>query len=75
MMIIEIILLILGIPVGLLIAWMCKDELKQGFRWFRMLVILSLVLALFFWIYGIGYIALTCAFIAIVSLISVIKAI
>jgi uncharacterized protein YacL len=73
-MLIELIILILGIPVGLLIAWMCKDELKQGFRWFRMLVILSLVLALFFWLYGLGYIALTCGFIAIVSLISVIKA-
>jgi hypothetical protein len=39
-----------------------------------MLVILSLVLALFFWLYGLGYIALTCGFIAIVSLVSVIKA-
>jgi len=73
-LIINFIILLLGIPVGLLIAWMCKDELISGRKWFRMLVILSLALALFFWLYGIGYIALTCAFIAIVSLISVIKA-
>lgn len=72
--IISIILLVLAIPVGYLIAWMCKDELKQRAKWFRLIVILSIALALFFWLYGFGYIALTCMFMAIVSFISVIKA-
>lgn len=73
MMIIEIILLVLAVPVGFLIAWMAKDELKDGQKWFRMLTIASIVLAGLSWLYGESYIALTLLFIAIASFVSLIK--
>lgn len=72
-MITEIILLLLAIPTGLLVAWLAKDELKSGRKWFKALVIASLALTLFFWIFGFAYISLTLAFIAIVSLVSLVK--
>lgn len=72
-MITEIILLLLAIPAGFLVAWLAKDELKDGEKWFRILVIASLVFALFFWIFGFIYISLTLVFIAIVSLISLVR--
>lgn len=72
-MIIEIFLLALAIPVGLLISWMAKDELKQGRKWFRAIFIIFIAFGGLFWIYDLRYIALTCFFIAIVGLISFIK--
>lgn len=72
-MITEIILLLFAIPVGFLIAWLAKDELVQGRKWFRLLVIASISLALLFWVFGFDYISLTLIFIAIVSLISHLK--
>jgi len=72
-MIIEVILLILAIPAGFIIAWMAKDELKQGKKWFKLIAMTFPAFGLLFWIYGISYIALTCAFIAIAGYISLIE--
>jgi ABC-type Fe3+ transport system permease subunit len=72
-MIVEIILLVLAIPAGFLIAWMARDELIDGRKWFRAIIIASLALAAFFWIFGLVYISLTLVFIAIVSFVSLIK--
>ncbi len=72
-MIFEIILLILAIPVGYLLAWMARDELIDGEKWFKILFIVSIVLAGLFWVFGQGYISWTLLFIAIVALISIIK--
>ena len=72
-MILEVLILILAIPAGFLIAWMARDELIDGQKWFRALVVVSIVLAGLFYFYGQGYVALTCLFIAIVSFISLMK--
>jgi len=40
---IGIILLVLGIPIGNMLAHMTKEELKQGKKWFKLLIILSLI--------------------------------
>jgi ABC-type Fe3+ transport system permease subunit len=37
-------LIILAFPVGLLIAWMAKDELKDGRKWFKALIIVSAII-------------------------------
>jgi cytochrome b len=63
-------ILFLAIPAGYLIAWMAKDELSAGRKWFGLLVIAGLALALAFWILGYGYAAATCLFIAIVGFVS-----
>ena len=72
-MITEIILLLLAIPTGLILAWLAKEELKEGRKWFKALVIASIALAFFFWIFGVRYVSLTFAFIAVASLVSLIK--
>lgn len=72
-MITEIILLLLAIPTGFILAWLAKEELREGRKWFKTLVIASAALASFFWIFGVRYASLTLVFIAIASLISLIK--
>jgi len=72
-MILQIIILVLAIPMGFLIAWMAKDELIVGRKYFRILVILGIIGLIGFWIYGFKEIALTCGFIGIVSLVSYVK--
>lgn len=36
-------ILLLGIPIGMLLAKFTKEELKQGQKWFKILVFLSLI--------------------------------
>ena len=72
-MFIEIVILVLAIPVGFLIAWLTKDELTSGRKWFRILIIASILGVIGFWIYGFPYVSWTFGFILIVSLISFVK--
>lgn len=41
-----ILLIVLAFPVGLLIAWMARDELKDGRKWFKVLIIISVILGI-----------------------------
>ena len=70
---IAIIILVLAIPVGFLIAWLCRDELIEGRVWFRILVIVGVLGGLWFYLTGNTVISLTLFFIAIVALVSYIK--
>lgn len=72
-LILNIVVILLAIPVGYLIAYLCKDELVAGRRYFRGLVIAGFVLGVTFYLFGYSVIALTCFFIVIVSFISYIK--
>lgn len=48
-MIIEVlivVLLVLAFPVGLLIAWMGRDELKDGRKWFQRIIIISAIIGI-----------------------------
>ncbi len=72
-MIFEIIILLLAIPVGYLIAWLSYDELAAGRKWFRILIITSILAGIWFYLIGMKHIAFTSGFILIVSLISLIK--
>lgn len=72
-MIWEIIILVLAIPVGYLIALLCRDELVAGRVWFEIIILLSFVLGIAYYIKGESYIAWTLAFISIIALISLMK--
>jgi len=72
-MMIEIFLIFLAIPTGFILAWLAKDELRAGREWFWALLFISAFLSSMFLYYDIIYASLTCLFIAIVSLISLIK--
>jgi hypothetical protein len=72
-MITELLVLILAFPTGLLIAYMTRDELVYGRRWFKILAILAVMgigVSAFF---ELKYLAYTFAFMAIVAGISHIK--
>ena len=64
---IEIILLLLAIPAGLLVSWMARDELTDGRKWFKGLIILFLILSLFLLITGKRAEALASGFIVIMA--------
>ena len=68
-----VIILLLGIPVGYLIAWMSRDELIIGRNWFKALIGICLILGGYFFLVGNFVYALTLGFIIIVSLISLKK--
>lgn len=70
-MIIQLIVLLLGIPVGLLIAWLARDELIQGRKYLLSLLILIFVGVLLF--FGNEPVLLTLGFMSFVTFISYIK--
>jgi len=72
-MFLEIIILILAIPAGFLIAWLSRDELVSGRKYFRILMIISILGVIWFWLSGMNYISWTLAFVFVVSLVSLIK--
>mgnify|MGYP001592669054 FL=1 len=61
------VLLVLGIPIGNVLAKMTKEELKSGKKWFKLLIILSLIGALVFLILGNDALLFAFLFIAIVT--------
>ncbi|VVB83908.1 Uncharacterised protein [uncultured archaeon] len=62
-----IILLILGFPIGNLLARATKEELKNGQKYFRILIILSLIGAAAFLIFSNDALMFAFLFIAIVA--------
>ena len=73
-MIIEIFVLLTAVPIGYFISYLTKDELKSGEKWFRVLIISSILIGILFILLGEFYISWTAGFVFIVSLISLIKA-
>ncbi len=67
------VVLLTSIPVGFLIAWMSRDELKAGRKWFFALTTISFLLAIIFYFFKNITLALTMIYIFVVSLISYIK--
>ncbi|MEI6732078.1 MAG: hypothetical protein WCK90_05380 [archaeon] len=63
-------ILILAIPVGFLVAWMARDELLQGRKWFIAICWVSAVLAIIFLFLKNQVYAFSLGFIFIVSLVS-----
>lgn len=70
---IGVIVLLLGIPIGNLLAKYTKEELKQGKRWFRRIIMLSLLGALVSLGFRNDILLFTFLFIAIVTSRSVKK--
>jgi ABC-type sugar transport system permease subunit len=69
-----ILILLTAIPVGLLIAWLTKEELRDGQRWFKLIALLSCVGSVAFLILKNEIVALSLVYMAIVSYMSVRRA-
>lgn len=65
--------IVLAVPLGLWLAWLARDEIMYGRKWFRFIVITSLIGAYAGFLIGRLEITLSCVFIALVSLISLAK--
>lgn len=61
------ILLVSGIPIGNILAKMTKEELKSGKKWFKLIIILSLIGAIIFLIFRNDALLFIFLFIAIVT--------
>ncbi|MEK6854658.1 MAG: hypothetical protein AABX73_00360 [Nanoarchaeota archaeon] len=72
-MLLEILVLVLAIPIGHLIAWLARDELIAGRKWFKAIIFVSALIGSWFYIAGIKYITFTSLFIIITASISLIK--
>ncbi len=66
-LIIGIVMLILGIPIGNWLAKITKEELTVGQKWFRLIIIISLIIGFIGLIIGNDIILFSFFFIAIVT--------
>lgn len=64
---IGIILLILGIPIGNVLAKATKEELKLGKKWFKFLIFICLIGAVISLIFNKDYLLFTFLFISVVT--------
>jgi ABC-type sugar transport system permease subunit len=69
-----ILILLTAIPVGLLIAWLTNEELRDGQKWFKLIALLSCVGSVAFLILKNEIVALSLIYMAIVSYMSVRRA-
>jgi len=70
---IGILFLLLGIPIGSYLAKRTKEELKTGRKWFRLIIIVSLIGGVIGLIIGNDVLFFSFLFIAIVTLRSLKK--
>ncbi|MCW8965629.1 MAG: hypothetical protein OQK82_02940 [Candidatus Pacearchaeota archaeon] len=61
------IILVLGIPIGNLLAKYTKEELKKGQKWFKLMLLISLIGGFIGLIIGNDILMFTLFFIAIVT--------
>ena len=64
---IGIAVLLLGIPLGSYLARITKEELKQGKRWFRRIIVVSLACSVVSLIIGNDFLFFSFLFIALVT--------
>lgn len=71
---VDVLILITAIPVGLFLAWLCSDELKDGKKWFR-LIFYALVLIgiVFLLVYRNILILMSLAYMVIITAVSLWK--
>jgi hypothetical protein len=66
-LLIGIFILFLGIPIGNYLAKVTKEELKAGKRWFKLIIIFSVIGAVVSLIIGNDALLFTFSFIAVVT--------
>lgn len=42
-LLLKFIILVLAIPIGYLLSYMCKEELAQGKKWFKSVIIIAII--------------------------------
>lgn len=75
--IVAIVVALLGYPIGLLISHFTKEELAQGRKWFKIIILVCLIALAFAFIFTWGntllFLVSSLTFIILVSLASLVK--
>ncbi|MAH03278.1 hypothetical protein CMI39_00650 [Candidatus Pacearchaeota archaeon] len=66
-LLVGVLVLILGIPIGNYLAKITKEELKQGKKWFKLIIVVSLIGAFISLIFRNDAILFSLLFISIVT--------
>ena len=66
--IIGILVLLLGIPIGKILKKITKEEIKEGQKWFKLIIIISLIGSFIGLVINNDFILFSFLFIAIVTL-------
>ncbi|MSS74601.1 hypothetical protein EXS73_00070 [Candidatus Pacearchaeota archaeon] len=69
-MILDFVVVLIAIPVGYLLAWLAREELVPGRVWFQRLAVISLVLGMGLWAYGMPTGLILGLFLAILAFIA-----
>ncbi|NCO11162.1 hypothetical protein CO038_00305 [Candidatus Pacearchaeota archaeon CG_4_9_14_0_2_um_filter_39_13] len=70
---IEFILLLTAFPVGFLIAWFSRDELANGRKWLKIIMIVSAIFIIGFWLTGWKTGSWTFGYLLILALVGLMK--
>ncbi len=70
-MIFLLFVLLLAVPAGFLVAWLARDEIIEGRRYFKVIILISFILMFLFIKYE--YVVISLGFIAISTSISLLK--
>ena len=73
MMLLEILILISAFPFGYLVAWLARDELLDGRKWFIAIIVASAIAGLVLLVLGEFASALTAVFIIIFTSVALWK--
>jgi len=65
-----VLILLTAIPAGFLLAWLTKEELKDGRKWFKLIIALSLAGSVVFLVLKNEAVTLTLVYITIATGIS-----
>lgn len=69
----ELFIVLLSVPTGYLVSYMARDELIQGRKWFKAIIMIFVILGTWFFLTGKEHIAFTSLFIVIMAFISYVK--
>lgn len=68
-----VLIMLTSLPAGLLLAYLCRDELVAGRKWFKIISVVSIIAAILLLLVNINYkleIILSLIYFAVVSAIS-----
>lgn len=68
-----LVILIIAIPVGYWLAYVARDELVDGRKWFKTIIIVGILLGIWFFLTGFKASGYTSFFVSILGIIAYVK--
>ena len=74
MIFLAIVILLSALPIGLLVSWLARDELRMGKQWFMRVSVFGTVVGAVCFAYGLVSEGLSAWYLAIIGFVSYCKA-